>query len=174
MRWFRISIGTPVFPTEVFMIFFSPSLIRPRPSEMPSPKIHASVLNPYVIFWKLTAKSMLAQASTMILSSESHGTHDSILLSAGSGSVQSTWILIYYLGKFSHFQRMSKSKLLYTGVLPPISSYWRQAPWDSRPEFLFQLNPCHHGPYVTSSLTRRWVWLFWICLSFPQVYVLHV
>jgi hypothetical protein len=28
-----------------------------------------------------------------------------------------------------------------TGNLPPISSSWRQAPWDSRPEILFQLNP---------------------------------
>jgi hypothetical protein len=34
---------------------------------------------------------------------------------------------------------------------------YRQAPWDSLPEFLFQLNPCGNSPYVTtSSLTRRW------------------
>jgi hypothetical protein len=26
-----------------------------------------------------------------------------------------------------------------TGGLPPISSFWRQAPWDSRPEYFFQL-----------------------------------
>jgi hypothetical protein len=41
-----------------------------------------------------------------------------------------------------------------TGGLPPISSSWRHAPWDSRPDF-FQLNICFHIPYVTSSLTRR-------------------
>jgi hypothetical protein len=37
-----------------------------------------------------------------------------------------------------------------------VSSSWRQAPWDSRPEF-FQLNTCGNSPYVTSSVTRRWV-----------------
>jgi hypothetical protein len=28
-----------------------------------------------------------------------------------------------------------------------------------------QLNPCGIRPYVTSSLTRRWVCLLWICLA---------
>jgi hypothetical protein len=44
-----------------------------------------------------------------------------------------------------------------TGGLPPISSSWRQAPWDPRPDFFFQLNSCGNSPYVASSLTRRWV-----------------
>jgi hypothetical protein len=44
-----------------------------------------------------------------------------------------------------------------TGDLPPISPSWRQAPWDSRPAFSFQLNTCFHSPYVTSSLIRGWV-----------------
>jgi hypothetical protein len=44
-----------------------------------------------------------------------------------------------------------------TGGLQPISSSWRQAPWDSRPVILFQLNTCGHSPYVTSSLTIGWV-----------------
>jgi hypothetical protein len=43
-----------------------------------------------------------------------------------------------------------------TGGLPPISSSWRQAPWDSRSAFFFQLNVCGHSPYVTS-LKRGWV-----------------
>jgi hypothetical protein len=44
------------------------------------------------------------------------------------------------------------------GGLPPISSSWRQAPWDSRhSNFIFQLNTCHYSPCVTSSLTRGWV-----------------
>jgi hypothetical protein len=42
-----------------------------------------------------------------------------------------------------------------TGNLPPITSSWRQAPWDPRPEFIFQLNSCVNRYYVTSSLTRR-------------------
>jgi hypothetical protein len=37
-----------------------------------------------------------------------------------------------------------------------------------------QLNPCNNSPYVTSSLTRRWVCLIWICLAFHQAYVWHV
>jgi hypothetical protein len=36
-----------------------------------------------------------------------------------------------------------------------------------------QLNPCDISPYVTSSLTRRWVCLLWICLAFRQVYISH-
>jgi hypothetical protein len=36
----------------------------------------------------LTAKLLLAFASTVILSTESHGTHDRVLLSGGSGILQ--------------------------------------------------------------------------------------
>jgi hypothetical protein len=60
--------------------------------------------------------------------------------------------------------------------LPPISSPWSQAPWDSRPQifsFFLQLSPCGNSPYVTSSLTR-WVCLLWTCLAFHQVYVTHL
>jgi hypothetical protein len=42
--------------------------------------------------WLLTAKLLLGLASTVILDSESHGTHGHILLSEGSGSLQPlTW-----------------------------------------------------------------------------------
>jgi hypothetical protein len=37
-----------------------------------------------------------------------------------------------------------------------------------------QLNPFDISPYVTSSLTRRWVCLLWICLAFRQVYISHI
>jgi hypothetical protein len=40
--------------------------------------------------------------------------------------------------------------------------------------FFFQLNSCCNSPYVTSSLTRRWVCLVWICLAFRQVYNSHM
>jgi hypothetical protein len=53
-----------------------------------------------------------------------------------------------------------------TGGLPPISSSWRQAPWDPRADFFFRLNSCGNSPYVASSLTRRWVCLSQICLVF--------
>jgi hypothetical protein len=56
-----------------------------------------------------------------------------------------------------HFWRQSQSNNYFrTGGLPPISSSWGQAPWDSGPQF-FQLNTCFHSLYVTSSLTRGWV-----------------
>jgi hypothetical protein len=58
-----------------------------------------------------------------------------------------------------------------TGGLPPISSSWRQATWDSRPEFFTQLNTCGCSPYITSSLTRRWACLLWIYLVFIRVRV---
>jgi hypothetical protein len=40
--------------------------------------------------------------------------------------------------------------------------------------FFFQLNSCGNSPYVTSSLTRRWVCLLWICLAFRQVCISHI
>jgi hypothetical protein len=42
-----------------------------------------------------------------------------------------------------------------TGGLPPVSSSWRQAPWDPRPVIFFYLNTWGDSSYVTSSLTRR-------------------
>jgi hypothetical protein len=38
-------------------------------------------------------------------------------------------------------------------------------------EFFFQINLCSNSPYVTSSLTRRWVCLLWTCLVFRLVYI---
>jgi hypothetical protein len=45
-----------------------------------------------------------------------------------------------------------------TGGLPPINLSWRQAPWAPRGIFVFQRNTCCCSPYVTSSLTRQWVY----------------
>jgi hypothetical protein len=33
----------------------------------------------------------------------------------------------------------------------------------------FQLHSCGNSPYVTSSLTRRWICFLWICLAFRQM-----
>jgi hypothetical protein len=54
---------------------------------------------------------------------------------------------------------------LMTGGLPPISSSSRQALWDSLPGIFFQLIPSNHSPYVTLSLTRKWVYLLRIAWS---------
>jgi hypothetical protein len=58
-----------------------------------------------------------------------------------------------------HSQSQSQSQSYFTtGGLPPISSSWRQAPWDLRhSNFIFQRNTCGYSPYVTSTLTRGWV-----------------
>jgi hypothetical protein len=37
-----------------------------------------------------------------------------------------------------------------------------------------QLNPWSHSPYITSSLTTRWVFLSWICLVSRELYVSDV
>jgi hypothetical protein len=59
-------------------------------------------------------------------------------------------------GCFRMDQSQSQSYFTTSG-LAPISSSWRQAPWDSRPDPFFQLNPCGHSSYVISLLTRGWV-----------------
>jgi hypothetical protein len=38
----------------------------------------------------------------------------------------------------------------------------------------FQPNPCGHSSYVTSSLTRGWIRLLWICLAFSSVRIAHL
>jgi hypothetical protein len=70
----------------------------------------------------------------------------------------------------------SKSSPSYftTGSLPLVSSSWRQAPWESRPDFLFNWTLALNSPYVSSCLTRRWVCLLWICLAFRQVHISHI
>jgi hypothetical protein len=60
-----------------------------------------------------------------------------------------------------------------TGGLPPISSSWPQAPWDSRRAFFFQLNTCFHSPYVTFSLTRGWVCSIQLLLAFASTLILR-
>jgi hypothetical protein len=50
-------------------------------------------------------------------------------------------------------QSQSQRQIYFTtGGLPHISSSWRQAPWESRPVFFFQLNTYGYSPYATSSL----------------------
>jgi hypothetical protein len=78
----------------------------------------------------------------------------------------------------NHSAAISTNSLIYnsspspsyftTGCLPAISSSRRQAPWDSRPETLFQLNPWGNSPYLTSSLTIGWACPLWIWLAFVK------
>jgi hypothetical protein len=59
-----------------------------------------------------------------------------------------------------------------TGGLPPISSSWRQAPWDSRSAIFFQQNTCFHSPYITSSLTREWACRIHLLLALARAVIL--
>jgi hypothetical protein len=70
---------------------------------------------------------------------------------------------------------MQNRSYLTTGGLAPISSSWRQVPWDSRPEiFVLQLNPWGHSPYVTSSLTKKMGLSLMNMLRLCQVYVWQI
>jgi hypothetical protein len=60
-----------------------------------------------------------------------------------------------------------------TGGLPPISPSWRQAPWDSRPVFFFQLNNCGYSPIVPSSLTKVWVCCLQLLLALASAVILR-
>jgi hypothetical protein len=85
------------------------------------------------------------------------------------------YVMIHIENLLRPLQSQSQSQSYFTtGGLPPISSSWRQAPWESRPEIFFQLNLCGNSRYVTSSLTRRWVCLSLIPLAFRRVYVSHL
>jgi hypothetical protein len=66
-----------------------------------------------------------------------------------------------------------KLELLYDWRFRHISSYWRIAPWDSRPAIIFQLNTCFHSPYITSSLTRGWVWNLQLLLVLASAVILR-
>jgi hypothetical protein len=60
-----------------------------------------------------------------------------------------------------------------TGDLPSVSSSSRQAPWESRLEFLFHLNTCCRSNHVTSSLTRGWVCRLQLLLVLSSAVILR-
>jgi hypothetical protein len=75
----------------------------------------------------------------------------------------------------THRAPVSKSKSLYDWRFADIHFVFGSSPLrHTTTDAFFQLNPCGNSPYVTSSLTRRWVCLLWICVAFRQVYVSHL
>jgi hypothetical protein len=68
----------------------------------------------------------------------------------------------------------SQSRLLYNWWFTANQFVLAPSPLRFTTRFFFQRNPCCHSPYVTASLTRRWVCLLRICLAFRQVYVSHI
>jgi hypothetical protein len=59
-----------------------------------------------------------------------------------------------------------------TGGLPPISSSWRRPLRLTASIFIFKLNVCGCSPYVTSSLTRGWVYRLQLLLVLASA-VIH-
>jgi hypothetical protein len=72
------------------------------------------------------------------------------------------------------FMSKSKSKLLYDWRFTINQFILASSSLRLTARNFFQLNPCSHSLYVTSSLTIRWVCLWWIWLSFRQVYISHI
>jgi hypothetical protein len=70
--------------------------------------------------------------------------------------------------------RRLKSKLLYDWRFTANQFVLASIPWKTTTTDFFQLNLCGKSPYVTSSLTRRWVYLLWIYLAVRQVYISHI
>jgi hypothetical protein len=59
----------------------------------------------------------------------------------------------------------SKSKLLYDWRFTANQFVLASNPLRPTTRIFIQLNSCGNSPYVTSSLTRRWGCLSWICLA---------
>jgi hypothetical protein len=70
----------------------------------------------------------------------------------------------------------SKSKLIYDWRFTANQFVLASIPLrlTTREYFFSQLTLYGNSPYVTSSLTRRWVCLLRICLAFRQVYISHL
>jgi hypothetical protein len=112
--------------------------------------------------WVCHLQLLLTLASAVILSSESRGTHDHILIlrfetpttwrarslylcPPGTGwpvippGAAFPFCHLIWLAGIRNWEPKVKVKVSYfmTGNLPPISSSWHQAPWEPRPEFFF-------------------------------------
>jgi hypothetical protein len=123
---------------------------------------------------------LVLASACCVLGSESRGTRDHILLSQirdfpflSPPTTRRATVEVF--DPTSTWEDCQRQSYFTTGGLPPVSLSWLQDPWDPRPEIISpQLNPCDVSPYVTSSLTRRWDCLLWICLAFRQVYISHI
>jgi hypothetical protein len=73
-----------------------------------------------------------------------------------------------------HSKSEAKSKLLYDWRFTTYQFVLASSPLRPMIMDFFQLNSCDNCPYVTASLTRRWIYLLWICLAFRQVYISHI
>jgi hypothetical protein len=133
--------------------------------------------------WVCHLQSLLALASSFILRSESRGTRDPILLSQIRDFTFCRLLRLAgrrrrYSTPPPHgktFRQKSKSELLYDWRFTAIQFVLASSPLRPTTRDCFpQLNLCGISPYVTSTLTRKWICLLWICLAFRQVYISHI
>jgi hypothetical protein len=91
--------------------------------------------------------------NTVIIGSEPHGTHDHILPSDGCESLQ-------VLPSLSDIKFKVKVKVILRLAVYRQTVRLGAKPLEANDQRLFfQLNPCGHSPYVTSSVTRGYVCL---------------
>jgi hypothetical protein len=88
--------------------------------------------------------------------------------------VQIAWMYQGFSDCRKKLCKESESQLLHDWRLIANQFVLASSPLRLTTNFFFQLNPCDHSPYVTSSLTRRWVCLLWICLAFGQLNISHI
>jgi hypothetical protein len=99
-----------------------------------------------------SSKLLYALASTMILGSESYGTHDHILLSDGSESLQTVgWLHSKVKVKIEVTLRLAVYRQTVRFGVKPLETE------DQR--VFFQLSTYGHSPHVTSYLAGKWVCL---------------
>jgi hypothetical protein len=70
--------------------------------------------------------------------------------------------------RISESESESESELLYDWRFSANKLVLAPSPLRITTTDFFLLNPCSHSPYVTSSLTRGWVCLLWICFAFVK------
>jgi hypothetical protein len=100
-------------------------------------------------------------------------TSRSLVTASDIGDSSASRAHVVTVRRISRNSQLSQSPGYFTtDGLPPITSYWRQAPWYSRLAIFFQLSPCGHSPYVTSSLTRGSVCRLQLLLALASAVIL--
>jgi hypothetical protein len=120
--------------------------------------VHASSSRFFTNRCQVTANLPCSMASVLAGWRLPHLTHDGNSLGLSFGRSVGFFFFFFFL--------LSESELLYNWLFT--SNQFVLAPSRLRltTRIFFQLSPCSHNPYVTSSLTKGWVCLLWIDFVF--------
>jgi hypothetical protein len=134
---------THVFFVQYLLITIN---LQPNPSSLTAEdSLHSHSRSTTVFSFTVTDFLLIYESITYFTNEESHMTSHLRLTRTTTA---------FWLNYLPSESWLTQSQSYFTtGDLSPISSSWRQAPWESRPVFFFQLNTSFHSPYVTSSLT---------------------